>query len=197
MSRTTKTIGSGITARTTSLWSVDDPEFLELIRDSAGIWNAAIKRSGYFGAETEDMFTQCEAILAAASTPPTDDDDTPADFARRVLRLHGVTKASIAAGDADRSARFGFETGFLYAQAVMKWQWEDHALRGLKLPAAGKEGGEARARMFKPVAEKARREFQRLRSLHPRWTKHRIRTELVKSIGASFRSIETYTRGLK
>ena len=71
-------------------------------------------------------------------------EDGEVDFSLRMLRLLGVIRKGIEAGNAPFAARFGMDLGMLLKEASYKSNWEHHALRGARIHESAKEGGRAR-----------------------------------------------------
>jgi hypothetical protein len=145
MAKQRKTIGTGITAR--EVVTYDGEDMQPALAEFFSQWNANRKKGGGdYGAASLHIIEKCKRIIANSggsyeTDSPADfaerifhETDSPADFAERILRHHQITQAAIKRGgrDADTAARFALHVGFLAAQAIMKYVWEQHALRGRK-----------------------------------------------------------------
>ncbi len=143
MAKEYKTRGTGITERQYLSYSGDDvPEGLRKFFDK---WDKRIEDGGgFFGGVTISIVQEAEAVLATA-----DDEepleDSPVDFAQKILKLWRWVKHDISADNADQAARWAFELGYTYATAVMKQDWEEAALKGAEV-LEGKAELEARQR---------------------------------------------------
>ena len=68
--------------------------------------------------------------------------DSALGYAIRFLNLELLIEAQIERGEASAAAQFGIEFGFLFCEAGMKFQWEDHTLRGKRVKEGGQKGSE-------------------------------------------------------
>jgi len=125
-----KLTGTGITAREVTTYSGED--MAPALAAFACRWNAAFTEGGgQFGAVVLEQERICASILADADSGPFPEDSIE-DYAKRILRMIGLTKAAIARGNADEAARMGLVVGCLITEAKIKGSWERHALRGEK-----------------------------------------------------------------
>jgi hypothetical protein len=137
--RTTKTVGTGITAKTVTIVS-DADDMAEVLKTAFDDWNKAHEEGGGdYGAVTLDIVRRMQSI--AASAPQKPDRDSAGDFAKRFLRLHKIAIAEIQRGNPDTAARFAYEAGYLHCQAHMKFKWETDTLRGIKVKQSGAKNG--------------------------------------------------------
>lgn len=154
--------GSGITAREVS--GYDLPMTREDIaeeRKAVAAWNDALSASGLFGARTRHIRATCLAILADIPPGPCA-EDSPADFARRIMRLFDCADAAVGDGDADLAADLAFKAGAEWASATMKWSWERQALTGQKLRDASEASAERRRGRQRPETARVVDEMARL-----------------------------------
>lgn len=156
----TEIIGTGITQRplTTFDTSGDTPGDVEAFwrhhHETVRGWIEQCDQAGSFGAVTADARKQCGEILEAAGPeyPLTDYPkgcDKPEALAYLVNWDLDAADNSITSGDADASARYGFEAGIKWATALIKWQWEKAAIRGDNTVKSASTGGTERARNYR------------------------------------------------
>lgn len=146
MSRPRKGIvGSGITARTARVYAADAEEGQAALREAVQEWLDKASELGAFGATVEDVKEACIAVVADGDAEQ-EEQDSPEDFARSILDAMWHAFDRIEHGDADEAARMGFHVGRLWAEARIKWDWEDHALRGKKTIQSAQVGGEVARR---------------------------------------------------
>lgn len=144
-------VGTGITQYERTDYDVTGKTPGDIEKAISGFlaFNDTLERNGgFFGAETEQARKTCEGIRAnyqgefdGTGFP----NDTPEGFARSILRQLDYAARCIADGNADQAARFAFSAGRQWERALMKWRWEDDALRGVKTAKAASAGGAARA----------------------------------------------------
>ena len=169
MAKQRKTIGTGITAR--EVVTYDGEDMLLAMTECFSQWNANRKKGGGdYGAVSLHIIEKCHRIIANSGAGHPDssadfaeriihDTDSPADFADRILRRHQIAQAAIERGDADSAARFAYEVGLLAAQAIMKYVWERHALRGKKNLDAMRHGSGLANQQLHQDREKERQQW--------------------------------------
>ncbi|MEQ9489514.1 MAG: hypothetical protein RIM72_11040 [Alphaproteobacteria bacterium] len=134
MANKTKTRGTGITQRHLRNYSAKD------IRQWAENWNELYdKGGGNYGAEVYNVVSWAESLGVDRYGMGQYEDDSPEDFAQRILNLHFFTKKMIEEGDADDAARFGVLMGRLITQFQLKISWEQYALTGQRQTSHLKE----------------------------------------------------------
>lgn len=148
-----ETRGTGITAYEITMHDVREEGFEKAFDRSADNWNRAIKEGGgIFGAVSQPALRACEQILANAKGEEI--EHSPEEFARLVARYIEIAKARIRDGNADLAARHAWDAGVTWAQARMKWAWEDDALRGEKVAGGMRNRAHATNARHKTLREK-------------------------------------------
>ena len=133
MSVTIRKVGSGITEKI-EVWTdepVEDITFTEKV--------LAIRQHAVEEAKKDKYLEVCRLLVEQCD---------------KVLE-------AIEAGDLEATGWFAFELGELNEQLVIKWGWEDHALRGKKIITAAASGGEARRGMNDARDREMAEEFRR------------------------------------
>lgn len=132
MAKWKEIVGTGTTGREVTCYSGED---------MADFWRQTVQTirrqrragGGQFGAATLELRQWVDEVLSEAGPGPFVDDTLEA-FAERIRQLHNITLAVIQRGNADGAARFGYMTGFLHCQVVMKFGGvETAALFGRKM----------------------------------------------------------------
>jgi hypothetical protein len=135
MAKKTRSFGSGMTAKNVTMSS--DEDIGPSLQKSAKAWNDKFESgSGAYGAVVHDVVAWAKDILE--NEDATAEQDTPYDYAQRILQHHKIISAAIDQGDAGKAARFAVSLGAFCAEAEIKHYWEPHALRGLDFVPKGK-----------------------------------------------------------
>lgn len=148
--------GTGITAEEGVIY--DGPDLAPALLEKFRRLSSAHERTGsMFGVVTEEAIAEARAVLAETGDDPPS-DDSPVDFARRILRLHQCATGDIRNGKADGAARFAFMMGVEYQKALMKEAWENMVLAAAESRKGAREGGQkGAATKRQQVAERNRR----------------------------------------
>lgn len=132
--------GSGITEQLQLVMTPDNiPETLE----------HASANSTFEGSVT-DIEAVARSVLVSAGADPDKpstyidrfDEDSREDYAGRILQRISQTRTAIKKYDAAGAAYYGLKVGWLTTEADMKFEWEDHALRGRNTILDAKRGHE-------------------------------------------------------
>jgi hypothetical protein len=134
--------GTGITAR--------DVLVVESDEDAEVVFKAQEENrregGGAFGGVSLRAARICERILGRRSPAPgvycgpAPREDSIEEFAQKVGGLIGLSKRTIAEGNADKAALYAWMAGMEWARAQMKWASEVDALRGQKVADGQREG---------------------------------------------------------
>ena len=124
--------GSGITRRA-ALWLMGDATDMgDTLRHASS--------SANFESWICEPETEARAILEK-SAPTAPENDEPADFAQRIVRIIQLARGAIDRGDAAGAAHFAVMLGHTVASAEMKAAFERDAARGWKVLASAHKGG--------------------------------------------------------
>lgn len=138
MAKETKIYGTGITKKPYILHS--GPDAALRLENQLRRLSDESKKCGQFDATINGVVEQWKEILSNADEGPFKEDSLH-DFAHRIINKYNNVKFAIANGNADQAARFAVVLGELCKEAEMKFNWEDHALRGKKIQEKAQEGG--------------------------------------------------------
>jgi hypothetical protein len=129
------------------------------------------------------------------------EDSWPGYAARIIWRVHRIkTEATAQNKDVWRIADLAHGLGELVSQSGFKRKFEKAALRGRDVRKGAHEGGDMRAKMFRPRNEKMATEFLGMRAKHPISAKSD--TALKCDIGKKYHlsrsaAVEAINAGLK
>lgn len=178
---TRKVVGSGITAREVS--EIPSEKLASHIRQASDF----VRQEGFFEFAARPWAEGCRDTLEGVDPEREFEDDHPVDFARRILNAYEVARLHIENGDADKAARWAFLAGHLAGLAQLKFEWEDHALRGRDTLQAAREGGEKRGADRRDDAASRYRAWQcmadDLWSRRPDHTKANVARAIAASTG--------------
>lgn len=151
-----KTIGNGITVRTTG--GFDSEEFNENIK----------RYNGIFGAAYAHVRDECRLIIDKHQAKHPEDafetyqEDSPHYFAHEILNLLQFADNAIEAGNPDEAARRAMGAGILWGMVVVKWEWELDALRGEKVAGGAKNSAHQKNEKHKSLRERRREAIDEL-----------------------------------
>jgi len=122
-------------------------------------------------------------------------EDSPEDFALRILDLIDRASKVAGRGETESAARLHFRAGWLFAVAGMKFQWEADAVRGKSVIEAARHG---QATAFGTEEQKAakraevRKASQAFHARNPGASQGSTNRHLAKEFGVSERTIRRY-----
>ena len=175
MVRRQRTVGTGITERT--VYGYEYPitwKDRKEMEENTLLFSKHMEEMGLFKTATYHARAQCESILNGKNMDATFPDDSPEDFAKRILRLLECTDQFIKnansclaeefadRGDSEVAARLAFDAGVLWERALMKWYWEREALIGQKILDTADAGAEQRRGRRRPGTARVIAEMERL-----------------------------------
>ncbi|MFV3129255.1 hypothetical protein [Niveispirillum sp. KHB5.9] len=129
MAKQKKIVGSGITAKEMTVHSGQD--LAPALKRILGAISADITARGQYGMVSWKVVEQARSVSAGHDRDRVI-EQSPQDYAFQIMKLDEVIKHSIEREDADEAARFAFQMGCLFTEALIKQDWEIHALRGKK-----------------------------------------------------------------
>ncbi|MGE5525216.1 MAG: hypothetical protein ACM3SS_15995 [Rhodospirillaceae bacterium] len=136
MPKTTISVGSGITQRSKTVY-INPDEQLEYFKRLATMPGNALDLIVHRAVK------HAEAVLREANIDPNSqlpsNDDSPQDYALRIVSLYKMTQAAVQTTDANGAASLAAQLGATITEAHMKFAWEEAALRGQKF-AGNKRG---------------------------------------------------------
>ena len=115
-------------------------------------------------------------------------------LAKKIVSRCDQLLDAIDAGDIEQVSWAAFEVGEMWELLVIKCGWEDHALRGKKIDAAVKAGGETLAAPARERAAQYQAEIDRLHTERPRATHSQLSDIVAKKHGVAKRTIQRRTR---
>lgn len=189
--------GSGITQRRRVMATGDDMD--PMVKVSLGGWSDIRARAGSdLGAAAWHAVAMCEKILNQSGDGPHE-PDSEAWYAATILADYRLALDGIAAGDADKAGRFGYEAGVRFGIAVMKWRWETEALDGVKRQEARRQGGKETA------AERSRERALSIEDAHQRarrlidqgYGRRDIAGIIAEKTGKSVRTVRDYLKDFR
>ena len=131
--------GTGITARKVRELRMDCPEDVSEAKEGFRAYAEAFEAAGNeFSFISRHARSVISAILNDAEHPERAKEDTEVWFAREIQFDFDLADKFISEGDADQAARFSFSAASAWATMVMKYSWEDDALRGEKVAGGSK-----------------------------------------------------------
>ena len=186
------TVGTGITAHEVAILGTGGE-----LKASARRHNDTLAANGHFGLVSAIAEATCRRILAENPTEWAG-EDTPQDFAHRIMASIDAARGEVSKGDADRASRHAFNAGRDWALFCMKQSWEPAAMTGAKVRHEGEndlKGGRPPKTLARDMG--LAEEFSRLRPTSRR-SDSALKADIGKRAGLKrSTSIVAIDRGLK